>query len=48
MESQKERLADYDRGWDGGPPKGNFRSIVEKVVRYFDKKNVDWDFEERR
>jgi hypothetical protein len=41
-------LANYDRGWDGGPPKSELRTIVEKVVHYFDQKSVDWAFEERR
>jgi hypothetical protein len=42
-------LANYIRGWDGGPPKDRrIRSVVEKTVRHFDGKNVDWSFEERR
>lgn len=42
-------LANYDRGWDGGPPNDRrLRSVVEKTVQYFDRKSVDWAFEERR
>ncbi|WP_233455352.1 DUF7678 domain-containing protein [Paenibacillus elgii] len=44
------KLADYDRGWDGGkPPKDpRVRSIIEKTVYHFDQKNIDWEFEEKR
>lgn len=41
-------LVNYDRGWDGGPPKGTLREIVEKVIRHFDNRNVNWSFEEQR
>ncbi len=41
-------LVNYDRGWDGGVPKGAFRRTVEKVIRHFDNKDVDWSFEEHR
>jgi hypothetical protein len=43
-----QKLANYDRGWDGGPPKGMLRTVVEKVVNYFDHKQVDWTFEASR
>ncbi|WP_019007437.1 DUF7678 domain-containing protein [Cohnella laeviribosi] len=42
-------LANYDRGWDGGPPNNiRIRAVVEKTVRHFDGKSVDWSFETRR
>lgn len=42
-------VANYDRSWDGGPPNDSrIRAVVEKTVRHFDSKNVDWAFEERR
>lgn len=44
----KDCLVNYDRGWDGGPPRGELRVVVEKIVRYFDHKTVDWTFEEQR
>ncbi|MBB6732801.1 DUF7678 domain-containing protein [Cohnella zeiphila] len=43
------RLISYERGWDGGPPRDpQMRRVVEKTVAYFDRKQVDWVFEERR
>lgn len=42
-------LANYDRGWDGGLPNDRrTRTVVEKTVRHFDGKGIDWIFEERR
>lgn len=42
-------LANYDRGWDGGPPSDRrIRAVVEKTIRYFDHKSMNWTFEERR
>lgn len=42
-------LANFDRGWDGGTPSDSrIRTVVEKTVRYFDGKEVDWSFEARR
>ena len=41
-------LVNYDRGWDGGPPKGPLRTIVEKVIHHFDNRSVNWLFEEHR
>jgi len=42
-------LANYDRGWDGGPPNDRrIREVVEKAVRHFDGKSIDWSFESRR
>jgi hypothetical protein len=43
------KLVHYERGWDGGPPSDNrLRAVVEKTVRHFDGKAVDWTFEARR
>jgi len=34
---------------DGGPPNDiRIRAVVEKTVRHFDGKSVDWSFEARR
>jgi hypothetical protein len=42
-------LVNYDRGWDGGPPSDSrLRALVEKIVRHFDGKTIDWTFEARR
>jgi len=42
-------LANYDRGWDGGPPTERVvRAVVEKTVRYFDQKDINWSFEADR
>lgn len=43
------RLANYDRGWDGGPPDDrSIREVIEKTVNHFDRKSVDWSFEAQR
>lgn len=45
----RNRLANYDRGWDGKPPEdSNIRSVIEIVVRQFDDKAVDWEGEALR
>lgn len=42
-------LANYDRGWDGGPPVDNkIRKVIEKIIQQFDGKQVDWNFETYR
>ncbi|MCY9668744.1 hypothetical protein M5X11_28115 [Paenibacillus alginolyticus] len=42
-------LANYDRGWDGGPPSDRrTRAVIEKTIRHFDGKSIDWTFEEQR
>ncbi|QDA30195.1 DUF7678 domain-containing protein [Paenibacillus polymyxa] len=42
-------LINYDRGWDGGAPHdARIRGIIEKLVQYYDQKQVDWSFEESR
>lgn len=41
-----QHLANYDRGWDGGPPSNRaIRTVIEKTVRYFDRKDIDWALE---
>ncbi|THF74394.1 DUF7678 domain-containing protein [Cohnella fermenti] len=43
------RLSSYERGWDGGPPQDRrLRQVVERTVAHFDRKQVDWTFEEYR
>lgn len=47
--SFNQKLACYERGWDEGPPQDRrIRQVVEKTVDYFDRKTVDWLFEEYR
>ncbi len=43
------RLLSYERGWDRGIPQDRrLRQVVEKTVDYFDRKQVDWSFEDYR
>lgn len=43
------KLAHYERAWDGGPPSSPaIRAVIEKTVRYFDRKDIDWAFEAHR
>jgi hypothetical protein len=44
--SFKDKMAYFDRGWDGGPPAdSNLRKAIDKTVRHFDGKSVDWSQE---
>ncbi|WP_434659759.1 DUF7678 domain-containing protein [Paenibacillus polymyxa] len=42
-------LINYDRKWDEGVTQdATIRGIIEKLVKHYDQKRVDWSFEEKR